>query len=85
MFATRNDQSTIHNKATVEPIVRLWILRLLVPLEGHRTFISKHGLDSEEIAGWFDLQTGADEDNTQFNANQALRQLKRCYDPKKIS
>jgi SpoVK/Ycf46/Vps4 family AAA+-type ATPase len=80
MFVTHYDHLSLHNKATVEPIVRLWILRLLVPLEGHREFISKDGFDSEEISGWFDLQTGSDEDKAEFNTSQALRQLKRCYE-----
>jgi transitional endoplasmic reticulum ATPase len=39
----------------VDPIVRLWILRLLVPLECHRQFIRKQDFNNDEIARLFDL------------------------------
>jgi transitional endoplasmic reticulum ATPase len=44
----------------VEPIVRLWVLRLLVPLECHRKFITRHGFDSEELARLFELTSDED-------------------------
>ena len=31
-------------------LLRLWILRLLVPLGGHREFISKHSFDNDTLA-----------------------------------
>lgn len=46
---------------TVEPIVRLWILRLLIPLGCHRKFIGKHDFNNDEIARLFALQTNSNE------------------------
>jgi len=46
----------------VDPIVKLWILRLLVPLECHRKFIRTHGFDDDEIARMFPFQTKSDEE-----------------------
>lgn len=45
-------QHTTHS----EPIVQLWILRLLVPLECHRKFIGRSNYDNEEIARMLGLQ-----------------------------
>ena len=32
------------------PIVRLWMLRVLVPLGAHRSFIRRHGFDDADVA-----------------------------------
>ncbi len=40
----------------VIPIVRLWVLRLLVPLGLHREFIMKHDFSSDTLAEALDLQ-----------------------------
>jgi hypothetical protein len=36
-------------------IARLWVLRLLVTLKGHRTFITPYGFDEKELARWLGL------------------------------
>ena len=61
MSSLRSRLYTPQDLTTVEPIVRLWLLRLLVPLECHRKIIGKQGIHSEEIAELFALQTGSDE------------------------
>lgn len=35
---------------TTDPIIQLWLLRILVPLEGHREFISNRGFASDCLA-----------------------------------
>ncbi len=45
---------------TIEPIVRLWILRLLIPLGCHHQFIRKSDFYNDEIAKLFAL-AGSDE------------------------
>ena len=32
------------------PLIRLWLLRLLVPLGGHRRFIRDHGFGDDEVS-----------------------------------
>jgi SpoVK/Ycf46/Vps4 family AAA+-type ATPase len=47
----------------VSPIVHLWLLRLLVPLGGHRGFINQNGFENDALAhliglgGWIDSDT----------------------------
>jgi len=58
---------------TVEPIVRLWILRLLIPLECHRKFIGKHGINNDEIARLFALQIDSDDTDDESSVEHALK------------
>jgi transitional endoplasmic reticulum ATPase len=59
----------------VEPIVVLWLLRILVPLECHRQFIHKNGFDREELARLLGLAVNTDEDEEPFNPQLARTQL----------
>lgn len=91
MALHRYYRSTAFDLTGIEPIIRLWLLRLLVPLECHREFIGKQGFNSDEIAELFSLQAdhcaaedadvmdAADSTAQCFNAHFALTQLKRCY------
>ncbi len=45
--ATDTDSMTVD--APLEPIVRLWILRMLVPMGGHRKFIGEHDVTDDGI------------------------------------
>ncbi|MDP2097862.1 MAG: AAA family ATPase [Methylococcales bacterium] len=45
----------------IEPIVQLWLLRLLVPLECHRKFINKNDYDNDEIAKVLGLKAETNE------------------------
>ena len=56
----------------VEPIVRLWILRLLIPLECHRKFIRRHDINNDEIARLFALQTDSDDTGDESSVEHAL-------------
>jgi transitional endoplasmic reticulum ATPase len=62
----------------VDPIVRLWLLRLLVPLEGRRQLIGPYSFDNEEIAQLFDLP-GCSASSSDFDAQLARQKLYRCY------
>ena len=55
------------DQSDIQPIVRLWILRLLVPLECHKHFITSHGLDSDELASVLDLPMPDEESSQSFN------------------
>ena len=57
----------------VEPIVRLWILRLLIPLECHRKLIGKHGINNDEIARLFALQTDSEGYDDESSVEHALK------------
>lgn len=54
--------------------VRLWILRLLLPLGGHRKFISEHGFYDDILADNLGLEKEND-----FDQRTALLRLKNIY------
>jgi SpoVK/Ycf46/Vps4 family AAA+-type ATPase len=62
----------------LEPIVRLWLLRLVVPLECHRKLIIDSGYDNDEIALLLDLP-GVDSE-TEFDAVAARKQLQKMHE-----
>ena len=63
----------------LHPLVRLWILRILVPLGGYRHFIKESGFQDDEVAAaiglghWFDLES------SEFDAKVARRELRSLY------
>lgn len=64
-----------------EPIVRLWLLRMLVPMGGHHKLIRSRGFASDGLAqalgldDWID----ADDNNGDFDAKGALAELRRLH------
>lgn len=69
-----------HDLTALEPIVRLWLLRLMVPLECHRVFITKEEFGNDEIAELFDLPNDVDDTGNKFDANLARNKLKSGYE-----
>lgn len=60
-------------------IVRLWMLRCLVPLHGHRSFVQKGYLDDdEEIAGVIGL-AGWENDPDEFDRGAVITELRRLH------
>jgi transitional endoplasmic reticulum ATPase len=71
----------------LEPIVELWILRVMIPLEGHRNFITTIGLDSDELASCFGLSSypeneSEDEHYTQEKYRLLLKQRYHAVEKK---
>ena len=54
-----------------DPIIRLWLLRILVPLGGHRAFVSSHGFNNDALAEVLGL--GHWVDPAQFDVPDFLR------------
>lgn len=77
-FRSRRNISLDHSD--IQPIVRLWILRLLVPLECHKRFITTNGFDSDEIATLFELPVSEDALPKSFNPAAMRAHLKRCHE-----
>ena len=38
------------NAVDPDPIILLWLLRILVPLGGHREFVRSHGFNNDTLA-----------------------------------
>lgn len=75
MFRSRCN-STLLTK-NCYPIVRLWLLRLLVPLECHRRFIGDGEVSSSELAQMVGFNI--DEDSP-FDPIQVLKQLRQLHE-----
>lgn len=60
-------------------IVRLWMLRLLVPLGGHRSFINTHGFSNDSLAELLGLGEWIDSELREFSPSKVRAQLRRVH------
>ena len=70
------------------PIVRLWLLRLLVPLGGYREFMSSMGFRDEPVAELLGLGEMIEPTSGDFNLKSArtkLRQLHTAAERSKVT
>ena len=69
--------------AEIEPIVQLWMMRMLVPLGGHREFIGRHGFDNDGLATLLGMgsmvEDAADDFGESFEPRKALTALRKLY------
>ena len=68
-----------HTPVDIEPIVRLWILRLLIPLGGHREFISQHGFGNDTLAEVLGLSDWIDPSPRDFDPKKVRSELRKLY------
>lgn len=61
------------------PIIHLWLLRLLVPLGGHRDFIQPHGFNNDTLAEILGLGAWLEPDSGDFNAKAARAELRKLH------
>lgn len=61
----------------VSPLVRLWILRILINLSGHGEFISVHGFSNDSLAKALGLGRWVDDDLEPFSSRAALVELRQ--------
>jgi len=64
------------NAVDPDPIIRLWLLRILVPLGGHREFVRTHGFNNDTLAEVLGL--GHWVDPTQFDIPDFLRRSSKA-------
>ena len=70
------------------PVVRLWLLRLLVPLGGYREFMSSMGFRDEPVAELLGLGEMIEPASGDFNLKSArtkLRQLHTAAERSKVT
>ncbi len=60
----------------VSPISHLWLLRLLVPLGGHREFLSEKGFCNESLAEFLGLGHWIDPDSGDFEPREIQAELR---------
>lgn len=75
----RHPFAKISNK-NIKPIVKLWALRLLVPLGGNSEFIRRHGFSNDELARKLGLREWEEDgQDVDFIPQLAKEELKHLY------
>jgi transitional endoplasmic reticulum ATPase len=64
---------------TIPQIVHLWLLRLLVPLGGHREFLSRHSFSNDTIAEVIGLGHWVDPSPREFEPNLVRTELRKLH------
>lgn len=68
-----------HTTSEVPRIVHLWLLRLLVPLGGHKGFISEHGFGNDAIAEAIGLGGWIDTESQDFDPKSVRAELRKLH------
>ena len=78
---TADVQFVISHNSPVHPIIKLWILRLLMPLECHHKFIRTNSFLDNEIARLFSFQTKSDIEIENDFTNEIEIALREALNP----
>ena len=70
---------TAANSADLEPVMQLWVLRILVPMGWHRQFVERHGFHNDNFAYALGLGHWLDPDAQGFDAKAVLLELRQLY------
>lgn len=69
-----------HMTCELPQVVRLWLLRILVPLGGHRDFVNQHGINSDVLAEAIGLGHWIDPENQEFSQKAVRAELRKIYE-----
>lgn len=70
---------TRHLAPELAPLVERWLLRILVPLGGHREFLLPHGFRDDAIAEVLGLEGAGEQDDDAYDPRRVLVQLRRLH------
>lgn len=68
-----------HMPLDILPIIHLWLLRLLVPLGGHRDFINQHGFSNDALAEMLGLGEWVDPAPHDFEPKLVQVELRKLH------
>ncbi len=68
-----------HMPLDILPIIHLWLLRLLVPLGGHRDFINQHGFSNDALAEMLGLGEWVDPASHDFEPKLVQVELRKLH------
>ena len=71
-------RTQLSSRSDLLPIVKLWLLRLLVPLNGQSKFITRHGFEDDDLAESLDV-AAADSDDANCSVSALRSQLRKRY------
>lgn len=74
-LATRPNQSSLD----LPPKIKLWLLRLLVPLAGHKSFVQHHGFSDDRLADVLGFGEWIDAEQSPFDASAVRKKLSKLY------
>lgn len=67
------------NSTDIEPIVHLWLLRILVRLSGHRHFVHRESFEDDSIAEALGLGHWVKPDEREFQPRMVLAELRKLH------
>ena len=67
------------NFAELTPIVRLWVLRILITLNGHRNFIRAHGFNDDNLAMALGLERWVEDPEYVHKVKDSLIEVKQMH------
>jgi transitional endoplasmic reticulum ATPase len=62
-----------------DTLVRLWVLRILVPLGGYNKLIGKQGFSNDALASYIGLGHWLNSDSKRFSADNVLKELRKLH------
>ncbi|MDO8312245.1 MAG: AAA family ATPase, partial [Sideroxyarcus sp.] len=78
-MAMRRHSSSVKAPRDIAPIIRLWLLRILVPLGAHRKFITARGFDNETLAETLGLSEWIDPVPCDFEPKAVRAELRKQH------
>ena len=66
-------RTKLYVRSDLLPVVKLWLLRLLVPLNGQSKFITRHGFENDDLAESLDVAVSADNSDEESHNVSALK------------
>ena len=76
---TRKRRKLCHHSMTeveTPAIVRLWMLRCLVPLHGYRRLVQREFIDDDGVARAIGLKDGVDKQGDEFDQGRLISELR---------
>lgn len=67
------------NEIDTDPVIRLWLLRILVPLGGHHEFVRPHGFNSDKLANVIGVGHWIDPSNREFDLKAVQSELRQLH------
>jgi hypothetical protein len=79
MVRTRRHRYSRSSYGSTERLIRLWLLRLLVPLAAHREFLGPHGMQNDTLAEAIGLAHWIDPGSLDFDVSLVRAELRQLH------
>ncbi len=79
MKSRRNSTSQPSTPKEIDSIAQLWMLRILVPLAGHKSFVMRNGFSEDKIARLLGMADWLDDMDLDFDNNAVRTQLRELH------